>query len=395
MNEKEVAKQVVEREAASLARMADEIFDRPEIGCEERFASGLLIDYLAANGFQVERGAGGIDTAFRAVYENRSGGPSIGLLCEYDAIAGFGHGCGHHMQSPAIAGAALAIKEACGDRSCKIVVYGTPDEEMNGGKIAMKENGCFRDIDVALMMHGSPTTTTDIKCMALKPFVVTFHGKSAHAAIAPEKGRSALDALLLSFHGVEFLREHVLDDTRIHYGIVNGGGPSNTVPAEAGGEFTVRSYDTRYALSVAGRVLNIFKGAALMTGTTYEVRELPFFMAKIPVLSLNQIIMENAKLVEAPNISPPREKTGSTDFGNVMYDVPGSCIRVSFVPLDASAHSQAYLDAGKSEDAHRAVLLGAKILAMTALDLILDPAKMEQVKEEFAMRKKALGETTT
>lgn len=378
----------VEEQADEVCAISDDIFDHPELGCQEHYASELLAGYLEERGFKTERGAGGLETAFRAVYENGAGGPSIGLLCEYDAIKDFGHGCAHHMQGPAIIAAAQAIKKACTDLPYKIVVYGTPDEEITGGKIIMKDNGCFRDIDVALMTHGSPTTTTDTKCMALRTFIVTFRGKASHAAIAPEKGRSALDALILACHGVECLREHVLDDTRLHYGILDAGGPTNIVHPKAVLELTMRSYDTDYVMSVARRAEDIIKGAALMAGVTYEIGEIPFLMAKIPVLSLNEIIMDNARLAEAPSIRPPRDKTGSTDFGNVMYDIPGSCIRVAFVPEDTASHSQEFLDVGKSRDAHGAVVCAAKILAMTAYDLISDAEKLNRVKNEFAEKKK-------
>lgn len=378
----------VEEQADAVCAISDDIFDHPELGCQERYASALLTGYLEKHGFKTERGAGGLETAFRAEYENGAGGPSIGLLCEYDAIKDFGHGCAHHMQGPAIIAAAQAIKKACTGLPYKIVVYGTPDEEISGGKIAMKDNGCFREIDVALMMHGSPTTTTDVKCMALRTFIVTFRGKASHAAIAPEKGRSALDALMLACHGVECLREHVQDDTRLHYGILDSGGPTNIVHPKAVLELTMRSYDTDYVMSLARRAEDIIKGAALMGGVTYEISETPFLMAKIPVLCLNEMIMDNARLAEAPTIRPPRDKTGSTDFGNVMYDVPGSCIRVAFVPEDTASHSQEFLDAGKSQDAHNAVVCAAKILAMTAYDLISDAGKLNRVKSEFAEKKR-------
>ncbi|MCC8178639.1 MAG: peptidase dimerization domain-containing protein, partial [Cloacibacillus sp.] len=265
----------------------------------------------------------------------------------------------------------------------KLVVYGTPAEETIGGKILMLEKGAFRDIDVALMTHASPTSTVDVKSMAMQSYEVTFHGKSAHAAMNPEMGRSALDALLLACSGVEFMREHVRDEARMHYTIVSAGGPRNVVPAEAEGEFGIRSYDTEYVMSMAERLKNIFKGAALMADGSYEIREGTFFKAKIPLLSLNDLIMENAVAVGMPTIRPPREKTGSTDFGNVMYEIPGSCIRSAFVPEGTPAHSQDYLDAGKSQAAHDALANAAKVLALTAYDLISDPAKMAKVRDEF------------
>ena len=254
----------------------------------------------------------------------------------------------------------------------------------------MKENGCFNDIDVALMMHPSPTTTTDVKSMAMATYQVTYHGIAAHAAMSPDKGRSALDAVMLAAHGIECLREHVKDDTRLHYTIKDAGGPSNAVPAIAKAEFCMRSYNTAYLYEVMERVKKILAGAAMMTETTCEIAEDPFFMAKIPDLTLNKLLMDNAALVNAPTIRPPREKTGSTDLGNVMYDVPGSCIRMAFVPEGTSAHSIEYLKAGKTQKAHDAVTLGAKILAAASYDMIHDPACMEAVIKDFTETKERM-----
>lgn len=333
-----------------------------------------------------------METAFRAIYEQGEGGPSFGLLAEYDALS-MGHGCGHQMQGPAVIGAALCIRELCGEKPYKIVVYGTPAEEALGGKIIMQENGCFRDIDLALMMHGAPETCVDVKTMALENFRVTFHGKEAHAAMSPEKGRSALDGILISFQGIEFMREHVLEDTRMHYTILDAGGPTNVVPGKAVAEYTLRSYNTQYLSEVVKWFMDILKGAALITGTTYTVERDPAYKAKIPCMRLNDLIMENAKAFDAPQITPPREKTGSTDFGNVMYEVPGSCIRLAFVPAGTAAHSEEYLNAGKSEEAHRAVRLSAEILAGTCLDILENPQLMTEIKEDFARRKEQMAKS--
>lgn len=372
-----------------LVTMADEIFDNPEVGCAEHRASALLASYLRDAGFSVEMGAGGLETAFRAVHRRAFGGPSIGLLCEYDAIEDMGHACAHHIQGPAVVGAALAAKELLDEKPFRLVVYGTPAEETTGGKIDMLEHGCFRDIDVALMCHGSPTTTTDVKCLAMSSFHVSFKGISSHAAISPEIGRSALDAILLSCHGVEFLREHVPSDIRMHYTILNAGGPENVVPHEASARFVLRSYDRDSLDSAVDRFKNIIAGASKMTETECRIREERRFDSKIPVLSLNEILMKNASLVNAPCIRPPREQTGSTDFGNVMYVVPGSCIRVAFVPEGTPPHSQAYIDAGKSREAHDAVLFAAKIMAAAIYDLVSDEKALGEVTREFASKKKA------
>ncbi len=385
---KDLLFQNIDRQRDDLIQMADFIFDHPEYDGKEYQAADLLTGYLTDHGFAAETGVGGYETAFRAVYENGQGGPSIGILCEYDALIGLGHGCGHHMQGPACLGAAVALKDTCTDRPFRLVVYGTPAEETQGAKCRMIKNGCFHDIDVAFMMHGSPTTCTDVKCLADQSFEVVFHGRRAHAALAPEQGKSAFDALLIAFNGIEFLREHVPDDTRMHYTVSQLPGPANVVPAEARGKFSLRSFSKSNLEQVVKRFHDIIKGAALIAGVTYEVRQTSDFYNKIPVLALNDLLMKNAGLAGAPRLSPPREKTGSTDFGNVMYEVPGSCIRVAFVPEGTSSHSQEFIDAGKTEDAHNCVIYGAKAIAGASLDLILDPGLMKSVKEEFAENKK-------
>ena len=340
-------------------------------------------------GFTVESGVAGVETAFRAVWENGKGGPNIGLLCEYDALPGLGHACGHHMQGPCILAAAAAVRNAAGNMPFTLTVYGTPAEESVSGKIMMIKNGCtFEELDVALMMHAAGATQVDVKSMANTKFSVTFHGVSSHAAIRPEKGRSALDALLLAFQGVEFLREHVLEDTRIHYTVTDcGGTPANVVPARATGSFYVRSYNRTYLDTVIERFKKVIAGAAMMTETEVDIKEEKSVDNKIPVLSLNKLVIDNAVKSGAPNIGPSREKTGSTDFGNVMHRVPGTCIRVAFVDSSAAAHSTEYLEAGKTKEAHDAVIYGARILAMTAMDLIENPQLLSEIKEEFTVNR--------
>ena len=279
------------------------------------------------------------------------------------------------------------MKNMCVDAPYKIVVYGTPAEETLSAKCAMLNKGCFRELDVAFMMHGGPNTCTDIKCLALSTFEVVFKGKGAHAALAPEKGRSGLDALLIAFNGIEFLREHVPLDVRMHYTITELPGPMNVVPKKAVGEVALRSFSKETLNKVVLRFRDIIKGAALIAGVDYEIIQKSDLYNKIPVLTLNDLLMNNAKIAGAPQLAPPREKTGSTDFGNVMYEIPGSCIRVAFVPEGTSSHTQEFVDAGKSDAAHNCVIYGAKAIAGAALDLIENPEKMEAVKKEFAVNK--------
>lgn len=388
---KKLLGEVIEMHRAELCKMADLIYDFAEKSAEEYKSMELLTDYLQNEGFTVERGIA-LDTAFRATWDNcraavddegKNTAPVLGILVEYDALEDIGHACGHHMQGPAGIGAAIAIKEVMKDYPFKLVIYGTPAEETLGGKIVMLDAGYMKELDLALMSHGSPNTSVDEKCMALENFVVTFHGVKSHAAISPDEGRSALDAALLSFHAIEMLREHVKDDTRMHYTIRNAGGPPNVVPDLTVAEYTLRSYSTSYLNTVVERFYNILKGAALMTDTTYDIqRDLPF-KSKIICHSVNDLLMKNAAYEKAPSIAAPRKKTGSTDFGNVLYEIPGSCIRIAFTKPDAQPHSQEYLEAGKTDKAHDAICYAAKIMADTFCDVITTPGLLTQIKEEF------------
>lgn len=388
---KKLLGEVIEMHRAELCKMADLIYDFAEKSAEEYKSMELLTDYLQNEGFTVERGIA-LDTAFRATWDNcraavddegKNTAPVLGILVEYDALEDIGHACGHHMQGPAGIGAAIAIKEVMKDYPFKLVIYGTPAEETLGGKIVMLDAGYMKELDLALMSHGSPNTSVDEKCMALENFVVTFHGVKSHAAISPDEGRSALDAALLSFHAIEMLREHVKDDTRMHYTIRNAGGPPNVVPDLTVAEYTLRSYSTSYLNTVVERFYNILKGAALMTDTTYDIqRDMPF-KSKIVCHSVNDLLMKNAAYEKAPSIAAPRKKTGSTDFGNVLYEIPGSCIRIAFTKPDAQPHSQEYLEAGKTDKAHDAICYAAKIMADTFCDVITTPGLLTQIKEEF------------
>lgn len=378
----------VDEQAPELTKMADTIFDHPEIGPHEVFASKLLTDYLESHGFAVTRGVGGLETAFRAIWKNGEGGPNMGLLCEYDALPGMGHGCGHQMQGPGILGAAVAIQKAAGTRPFTLTVYGTPGEENISGKYIMIQNGCtFEELDVALMMHGGPATQTDIKCLANAEYDLIYHGKAAHAALKPEAGRSSLDAMCLAFHGMECMREHVTDDVRLHYNITDGGGTAaNVVPSLTKAQVMVRANTVKAVKELMVRLEKIFQGAAMMTETTVEAKVGKILDNKIPNLQLNDVLMKYARELQAPNCQPPRQRTGSTDFANVMHRVPGSCIRVAFVPDGTSSHSPEFIAAGKSQEAHRAVVFGAKILADTVLELIDDPAELASIQKEFRDR---------
>ena len=372
-----------------LKRMSDFIFDNPEIGYEEYKAHKLLCDYLEEQGFTVTRSVSGLDTAFKAEFKVQGGGPKIGLLCEYDALAGLGHGCGHHMQGPSIVGAAVALKKFL-TKPATLLVYGTPAEETNSGKLVMAKDGVFDDLDVAFMMHGSDSTTVDCKSLALTMFEFNFHGKAAHAAIAPDQGISALEGVIQFYNGMAYMREHVTDDVRLHGIITNGGKAPNIVPELASTQWYVRA-NTRGKLDkLIERVHNVARGAALQTGTTVDWRVMKSYDKKVNTPSLNEVLLAYAHEVGADDISAPREKTGSTDFSSVTYRVPGACIRVKYVDRGVSSHSQRWIDLGKSERAFNAIVWGSKILALTVMKLVNEPEELAKIQAEFKQIKEDL-----
>ena len=383
---KEQLFKMIDTYGEGLFQMSDQIFDLSELGNEEFESSKLVRDRLEAEGFTIEDAPLGIETAFIATWENKGGGYRVGILCEYDALP-MGHACGHQLQGPATIAAALALKETAGDVPFTLKVYGTPAEETTSAKLPMAAEGLFDDLDMALMMHGSDRTTVDDKSLALNLIDFTFIGTEAHAAVAPEKGRSALDALLLLFNGVEFLREHVRTDVRMHGIIKEGGVAANIVPGRAVGQFYVRAADRPYLDELVKRVEKVAHGAAMMTETEVQIREVKRYDNKVSVPTLNKALLENAALAGAKDITPPRSSTGSTDFSTVTYRVPGACIRAGFLPFGTSSHSQIWLDMGKSKEAHAAIAMSAKSMAGTVYDFLNDPAKQEELKLEFLKTK--------
>ncbi len=373
----------IEEISEALCEIADKIFDYAEPGFEEHKSSALLCDWLQQRGFNVERGICGLDTAFRGSYEFGTNGPSIGLLCEYDALP-IGHACGHHLQGPVMLAVADALKSHVFDRPFKLVVYGTPAEEGLQGKAHMLRNGCFKDVDLALMVHAADRTTVDVRSLAGAKLNVKFKGIAAHHSIAPEASRDALDGLILAFQGIEFLRGHIKDDVRIYYGIKDCiGMPGNKEQTNAEAYVIFRTYHNGDVGELEQRITDIFKGAALMTGTEVEIRKSHKMVGKLPSHILNKLILDNAEALSAPQIlKPHREKTGSTDFAFVSHLIPSAVCRVAFVPEGTPPHSKAFLDAGKSERAHEAIRLGAKIIAGVVVDLIYSDETFKAVLQE-------------
>ena len=375
----------VEAQQDHLFDLSCQIFDFNEANGLEYKSSALCADELEKLGFAVERGIGNQETSFRAVWKNGEGGPNIGILGEYDALIGKGHGCGHHVQTPAAIGAVKALQEvfAGTDVPMTLTVYGTPAEETYGGKIIMQEAGCFTELDVVLGTHATRNRAyVGGSSMALNSYVVTWHGRSAHAAGSPWMGRSAMDAMLLTFQGLEFLREHVKDGTRIHYSIKEAIGPSNVVPQKACAGFTIRSHDNKYLPELSERFLKVVEGACLMTETAYDMEKKPTYLARKRNDTLAQVAKANFEALGLTAADPiVVDSGGSTDFGNVSGTIPGCLVYLPYV--NAPGHSDAWVAAGKAQEARTLLLTSTQMLACLMYDLVTKPEIIQKAKEEF------------
>lgn len=389
--DREALLRFIDENAPGLCLIADDIFDHPEMGFEEKYACLRLTDWLEKNGWQVDRGAGNLETAFRAEYVSGNGKPVIGLLCEYDALK-MGHACGHHMQGPIMLLVAQALRACLKDQDYTLVVYGTPAEEGPQGKKRMIEAGCFRELDVALMTHGAPNTTVDIKSLAGARFQVTYKGVAAHASLTPELTRSALDAVVLAFQGIQFLRGHVKEDVKFFTSVNEcTGTPNNADETIARATVSLRTYQGEDIPQLEERLRKVLEGAAMMTETAVTIEKVQSTAGKLPNIALNQLIMKHAEALDAPQRLAYRTRTGSTDFAYVTQMMPAAVSRFAFVPEGSTSHSQVFLDYGKSQRAHDGIRMSAKILALTAADLITKPDVLEEIQREFRERRAALG----
>lgn len=367
-----------------LVEISEFLYRNPELGYQEYKAVALLTERAAKHEFIVERGIYGIDTAFRAVYDSAKKGPKIAFLCEYDALPGIGHGCGHNLIAAMGFGAAIGLKAVIDDIGGSIVILGTPAEETDGGKIPMVEKGAFADIDVAMMVHPNSITEESGVSLAKHALQFEFTGKTAHAAQSPEKGINALDAVIQTFNGVNALRQHVTDDVRIHGIITEGGKAPNIVPDYAVAQFYVRAADNEKRDIVAEKVIACAQGAALSTGATLKVFN---FEKSFDALKTNGALstLFNSNLRELGEKEIHRGKSGvvSLDMGNVSYAVPSIHPWIGLGNPELVLHTKEFADFTQTELGKKALFKGACALAMTAYDVLSSPKALQNIRREF------------
>jgi len=425
----------VEKHEANLIKISDEIWALAETAFEENKSAKLLANYAEKQGFKVERGVAGMPTAFVATYG--SGSPIISVLGEFDALPGIsqqaqptknpinegapGHGCGHNLFGSASLGAAIAIKELIESGKIKGTVkfFGTPSEEKYFGKIWMVREGLWNDVDVNISWHPADEIKADVQSsLALVDFKIEFFGQAAHASADPWNGRSASDALEIYTTGINYYREHVKPTVRMHYHIQDGGQVVNVVPDYSRLWMRVRDTKRSGLMPVYERAMKMAEGAAILANVDYKVSLISGIYEVLVNREGGKIMQHNLELlgpieytedeilfgkkiqevtgkkqVGMDSTIKPLLATkehpggGSTDVGDVSWNVANINLGVTTAPKDTPWHSWAVVACGGMSIGHKGMIYASKAMAMTMLDLFENPEMVKKVKEEFIERK--------
>ncbi|MGB5271155.1 MAG: amidohydrolase [Eudoraea sp.] len=424
------------KKSEAYANIAQNIWEFAEMGYLEEKSSALLQKTMSDEGFTIKKGVAGIPTAFIAEYG--SGAPIIAILGEYDALPGLsqkavperesadksaGHGCGHHLFGTASAAAAIAVKDWMQASNTKgtIRFYGCPAEEGGSGKVYMVRDGLFNDVDIALHWHpGAENEANAGAALANKSAKFRFYGISAHAAGSPEKGRSALDGVEAMNVMVNMMREHIPEEARIHYVITNGGKAPNVVPDFAEVYYYARHDKRDVVINIFDRIVKAAEGAALGTGTTTDYELIGGTHELLPNLTLQKLMYDNLTKVQgitytpeeivfadkiaktmgydkadleiAENIQPYNtvgESSGSTDVGDVSFTVPTAGMGAATWVPGTPAHSWQAVAAGGTTIGKKGMMVAAKTLTLTAIDLLANQELINEAKAEFSERRGA------
>ncbi len=440
----------IDNKKEMLADVSDKIWGYAEVGLQEHKSAKLLADILAEYGFKVDYGVAGMPTAFVATWGE--GQPKIGFLAEYDALPHLsqrpityrepliedapGHGCGHNLYGAGVLGAVLGLQaEMKADQLAgSIVFFGCPAEETLVGKVFMAREGLFNDLDLALTWHPSQLNTTwSGSSNAMNSVKFNFHGRTAHAAGDPHNGRSALDAVELMNIGVNYLREHVIPDARMHYVITNGGGEPNVVPDKAQVWYYVRAPRRQDVDEIFQRVVRIAEGATLMTDTSMDYQIIAAAYNYLPNDIISKVMLQSLKELGAPDWSEDdiafareltdtfkdmKEKTlrsynsyerykdvylhnevidpidkgktmaGSTDVADVSWISPTGQLTTACIALGTPGHSWQFVSCSGMSIGHKGMILAAKAMAVTGSKLLRNPELVAEARAEFKAKTK-------
>jgi len=379
------------RLAATVEGARDEILElshrihaNPEVAFEEHQAAGWVVEALARHGFAVEHPAGRLATAIRATRPGGRGGagPRIGILAEYDALPGLGHGCGHNTMAASGVGAAIALAAVADELPGEIVFFGTPAEERGSGKQYMIEDGLFDGIDAALLFHPCDRNHVETHPLASEDVEIVFHGLQAHAAADPWKGLNALDAMILLFNSVGLWRQQLRPEARVHGIIQEGGTAANIIPDRTKAWFMLRSPDQAEYERMKVRFREMAEAAALATGTTAELDFSGGARSMKPNATLEARWVANAAAYGIVDQGPD-PNSGSTDMANVSWVCPTIHPELAIADEGTPGHSILFRDAAVTPRADETTLLAATLVAQTAYELFANPGLVEAAWREF------------
>lgn len=371
-----------------LYEVCDYIYNHPEYCFEEYLSSQKLMKHLEWHGFRIDKNSGGLDTAFKATYSSEKPGYHMGLFAEYDAVKWLGHACGHNIMAAVALGAGIAVKSVLDEIGGTVSVFGTPAEEGGGGKIIMLKKKVFEGIDAAMILHPASDTVVNDISYSRTDIEVNFYGKTAHAATFPEEGISALNAVLQLFNMINAMRLELSDRGKIIGVITKGGDDPIYIPDHTQARFTIRSFDMKFKLKLLKRFIDICQSVATATGTKFEYNFIGLSYEDIRNNEKIEKLLEHNFTTLGEKVCPRERELGigCTDMGNVTHEIPAlqSYIQVA---EGLRGHTQEFLEAAGDERGKKAVITGAKAMAMTAIDLLASEDNMNQVKAAFERMK--------
>ena len=379
------AGEAIDAHANELREIGLYLREHPEVGWTETLAARRLSGYLEEHGFALERGIGGLETAFRATVDSGRPGPTIAFIAEYDALPEIGHGCGHNLIAAGAVGAAIGAESVIDELGGIVLVMGTPGEEFTNelqGKIKLLKAGEFAGIDACLMFHPWTVSAPINTSLAFVSLDIVFHGRTAHAAADPWNGRNALDGVILTFNHISALRQHIRPGVRIHGIITDGGVVPNIIPERAAARFMLRASKQDRVQEVLERVTGCIEGAALATGTEVEISIKTEAADTVPYPTLQALTRANYEALGIP-FEAPIDWTASTDFGDVSYVMPAESFFITLGAGDMPWHSTEVADAAGKSPALQSMIAGAKVLAMDAIDMLADSGILERARAEM------------
>ena len=386
MMDREKIESAVKELAPQLKSLSHYIHDNPELGLEEHKACKAQTELLKKYGFSVETGLYGFETSYRAVYRGTEPGPKIAMLAEYDALPELGHGCGHNLIAMVGVGSGLVMRELVDQYGGEVYVFGTPAEETWGCKVGMAKAGAFDDMDVVMMAHPMDRETNCMNTMALKSLKFKFYGKTAHAAAAPYEGVNALDAVVNFFNLINALRQQTREDARIHGIITEGGKAPNVIPDYTEAFILTRANKMAYLQELTDKVIACAEGAAAGTGCWMEWEKADEdFMDTDSNVTLAELYAEQMEILGV-DIEHTGEEIlpGSSDIGDISYVCPA--IQSTFDICEGKAigaHTREFAACAGTDQAMERALLSIRGFAMTAAELLKEPAHLRKIKEEF------------